>query len=571
MSDSPKAIHDIKCFLQEKYQETFIDFRHFGVLEESILPDLLNLPNTKRILIYHDSIADFLYSDFVKLLSSNITVEIFDQCHKDHPNSERFGDKFLWKTCQIEVNERGIIKLDLQCKALKRQQLKFSLQNKVRQLILRDYEDGVLGNNGIFDCLVELIIRDGKPGDVPLEYHKDIYHFPYLPFKVRLDRRLANETNLPQSIGCSQLFLAHMQNLKRLFLSTNGKKILPKGLDKLCNLKELFIVDNPIQNDFISQLSLTNINALVLYNCGLKVFPDAVNEIKQLEILECPFNSFKDQVVSLSALRKLKRLALKDCELNVCPQGLEELEYLDLSFNNLNKCLTTMPVLSNLKGFTAEHSKITALPESLNDMKNLNIIRLSENDHLGHYPGKISKLINLNKLVMMSCGLRRLPRGLAQCSQLQVLNFGGNRALGQNPENEHEIQSLGGLTKLKELDLSMCGFRRLPRGLGQLSHLEVLNLHDYRPLDQNPENDHEIQGLCGLMQLKKLDLSNRGLQGLPRGLGQCTQLEVLRLGGNIFGDNLDNDHEIQSLGGLTKLKEFDLNRCGFRRLPRELG
>lgn len=117
-------------------------------------------------------------------------------------------------------------------------------------------------------------------------------------------------------------------------------------------------------------------------------------------------------------------------------------------------------------------------------------------------------------------------------SHLEVLNLRANRELGQNSGNDHEIQSLGGLTKLKELNMINCGLQRLPQGVSQCLHLQALRLHGNNALGQNLRNDHEMQNFRRLTKLKELGLSNCGLSVLPNDISELSNLEFLDLSDN---------------------------------------
>jgi Leucine-rich repeat (LRR) protein len=110
------------------------------------------------------------------------------------------------------------------------------------------------------------------------------------------------------------------------------------------------------------------------------------------------------------------------------------------------------------------------------------------------------------------------------------------------------------------LDLSGCGFTKLPEDLRAYERLEELNLSN------NPLSNLDISSLeyFPCYGLKKLDLSGCGLTKLPKGLHNYHRLEELNLSNNLLS-NLD----ISSLEYLPpyRLKKLDLSGCGLTKLP----
>jgi len=91
-----------------------------------------------------------------------------------------------------------------------------------------------------------------------------------------------------------------------------------------------------------------------------------------------------------------------------------------------------------------------------------------------------------------------------------------------------------------------------------------------------------------LIQLKKLDLSNKGIDKLPTGIGHLTKLTELDLSGNQLTKlpkeigkltqltHLDLSNNIltslpKEIGHLTKLTELDLSGNQLTKLPKEIG
>jgi hypothetical protein len=174
-------------------------------------------------------------------------------------------------------------------------------------------------------------------------------------------------------------------------------------------------------------------------------------------------------------------------------------------------------------------------------------------------------------------GLRALPEGFGRLAylpgpsayhtylgggHLRVLNLSGNEELTTLPEG------LWSLVGLEELNLSFCGLRALPEGIGAMAGLRKLGLRHNEGLTALPEGLWSLvgledlslvhcnmmvlpEGVVGLAGLRALDLRcNMGLTTLPAGLGRLRNLKVLYLVGC---PGLAALRSLQSWGGLPAL------------------
>jgi internalin A len=137
---------------------------------------------------------------------------------------------------------------------------------------------------------------------------------------------------------------------------------------------------------------------------------------------------------------------------------------------------------------------LTALPESIGELRDVQSLRLSENR------------------------LEALPESICQLSQLKSLRLWGNR-LRALPE------SIGQLKRLELLDISRNKLTALPESVGQLTQLRGLYAWSNR-LSALPKSIGELG------QLQRLSLSENKLQALPESLQKLDRLEELYLHGN---------------------------------------
>jgi internalin A len=137
---------------------------------------------------------------------------------------------------------------------------------------------------------------------------------------------------------------------------------------------------------------------------------------------------------------------------------------------------------------------LTALPESIGELRDVQRLRLSENR------------------------LEALPESICQLSQLKSLRLWGNR-LRALPE------SIGQLKRLELLDISRNKLTALPESVGQLTQLRGLYAWSNR-LSALPKSIGELG------QLQRLSLSENKLEALPESLQKIAGLEELYLHGN---------------------------------------
>lgn len=167
----------------------------------------------------------------------------------------------------------------------------------------------------------------------------------------------------------------------------------------------------------------------------------------------------------------------------------------------------------------------TSFPAELGNLKKLKILDLSQNTGFGP-PKEISRLQNLEKLMLSSSQLSRFPEEICALKKLKILTL-DNNAFTSLPE------SIGNLTELKELTLCYSRLAELPAGIGKLKSLEILDVSG-NPLQSLPE---EMKSLDGL---KKLSLMNHRLTSFPAFLKEMENLSDLKSSFTpwIAGDNI---------------------------------
>ncbi|KAI4327290.1 hypothetical protein L6164_019769 [Bauhinia variegata] len=165
----------------------------------------------------------------------------------------------------------------------------------------------------------------------------------------------------------------------------------------------------------------------------------------------------------------------------------------------------------------------------------------------GGFPFGFCRIRTLQNLTLAqnSLGDIILPRPLALCSHLRLLDLSGNLFVGGLPE------FLSDFSELRLLNLSYNNFTGdIPASFGRFPRLSVLCLYS------NLLNGTIPPFLGNLSELTRLDLSYNPFKPgpLPSELGNLSKLEVMIIrNANIAGDLPD------SIGKLVSLKNLDLS------------
>ena len=289
-------------------------------------------------------------------------------------------------------------------------------------------------------------------------------------------------------------------NLKYLDLSSNKLSSIPESILKFklstLNLSKNHISDatklceNHSKLENITQLHISNnhltklslpfslLNKLKVFEC--KVLSEATEFI---ENSKCNLSSLSlnNNFMSIlhidSILLNLRTLCIRNAQLTQIPQQIfkiASLNNLDLSMNNITSIPPAIKGLTNLKEVDLSDNQIT---HGFNELDNLEMINLSRNHHLvvNRFYG-FSKLRNLN---LSQCSLKAIPKFIYSTINLEVLNL----KLNLFKEVSRFISSLN---NLKRLDLSCNRLTMIPDSISELKILTNLNIYS-----------------CGLYELQK--------------------------------------------------------------------
>uniref|UniRef100_F6GW25 TMV resistance protein N n=1 Tax=Vitis vinifera TaxID=29760 RepID=F6GW25_VITVI len=178
------------------------------------------------------------------------------------------------------------------------------------------------------------------------------------------------------------------------------------------------------------------------------------NAINELPTIECPL--------------ELDSLCLRECK---------NLEHLPSSICEL-KSLTTL--------FCSGCSRLRSFPEIVEDVENLRVLHL-DGTAIEELPASIQYLRGLQYLNLSDCtNLVSLPESICNLSSLKTLDVSFCTKLEKFPENLRSLQCLEDL-RASGLNLSMDCFSSILAGIIQLSKLRVLQLSHCQGRRQVPE------------------------------------------------------------------------------------
>ena len=166
-------------------------------------------------------------------------------------------------------------------------------------------------------------------------------------------------------------------------------------------------------------------------------------------------------------------------------------------------------------------------PESFLALTKLQELGLDFHFRIKAIPAGISNLKKLQCLSVAGCDLRSLPKELGALKQLEVLDISWNKALGAAPDDVAFPKELKGMKSLRELNLRNCGLRRVPAFVRELSSLEEICLGNNPDLQIDAPLDYLIE-CCPRLRVVKMKKvpGGRGLSSRWRTSG-ASRLKLL--------------------------------------------
>eukprot|EP00892_Ulva_mutabilis_P009101 jgi/Ulvmu1/6563/UM003_0200.1 len=237
---------------------------------------------------------------------------------------------------------------------------------------------------------------------------------------------------------------------------------------------------------------------------------------------------------------------------------------------------------SSLRFLSLTGGTLSALPDSIGDLRMLEALVLRGCKKLKNLPDRIGDCTQLRLLdVAACCALRALPECLGSLAALHTLVLRGCTALRELPA------ALAGLTALRTLSARECAvLATVPEGIGSLQRLQTLDLAQCVRLMGMPEQLSQAvclevlkldgcaqllslpAGLGALKVLRTLSMARcTGITELPDTISDCTELQTLTLHGCTGLAELP-----EQLGDLGLLQKLDVSGCSaLTVLPERLG
>ncbi|XP_062022547.1 disease resistance protein RPV1-like [Rosa rugosa] len=325
---------------------------------------------------------------------------------------------------------------------------------------------------------------------------------------------------------------------------------------------------------------LEKLTVLNLKDCkNLVHFASSVHGLKYLKVLNLSgCSKLKKLPNDMGHLESLEELHVNDTGIRELPSSIGMLERLPLLKIENCKDLMCLPIslggLKSLKVFIISGcSKLEKLPEELgNSLVNVDVSGTS----IKELPCSIGMLEGLVSMSLRDCKhLECLPSSVGGLKSLKDLTLSGCSKLEKLPDE------LGHVACLEKLDVSGSGIRELPSSIGLLKNLKEFSLAGckarspkswdmmFNPFQLLRKRSHIPAGLSlpclsGLHSLTKLNLSDCNLseEALPSDFGCLSSLRDLNLSRNQFS------RLPESIGQLSRLDYLHLEWCQkLRRLP----
>jgi len=251
--------------------------------------------------------------------------------------------------------------------------------------------------------------------------------------------------------------VSSMIALKTLSLSSNSMTHLPESLARSCptGLEELFINRNKINTlaaDVFSPVTavaeegglenkgLNHLKRLDLSDNKLKELPRSLGELKTLQKLEINKNELGSLTCCIGSLQSLLKLSLKANRLATLPASIGELVNLNelcVGSNVLKSLPPEIGRLINLEIFLCYGNELETLPKEIGGLANLKYLALQSNflRELPHTMGQLSLLEDLqlgfNKLGQRGFRgenepIAELPASMTMLQKLTVLSLESN-------------------------------------------------------------------------------------------------------------------------------------------------
>jgi len=377
-------------------------------------------------------------------------------------------------------------------------------------------------------------------------------------YKQKQLRALAFEGNSKINLAAEIAKLNKLPRLNYLIFRAFPAQHIPKGLKDNSQLRGISFEYKPLMDPFefppqISEIAISSTSP-----------SDRIDHI--LEILP---NKKRIETLSLSSFKNKDTVTYFD-------RGFKSLKNLELYFNDiydLGQFMCNFSSSAKLEKLSFISGSLKQISSGLFQFKELTELRITKTKSVLYFPAQLSRLKKLRVLDLSENAIDTLPYGLFRLSELTDLNLSGNQLTGLS-------NKIGTLKRLKTLELQSNKLHDVPAAIGNFHQLQQLNLQA-NPLDTLPP----LGGLkklktlnlsfCNLVSLpedigalsslKSFDASDNFLTALPESITKLSKLENLRVSTNLLQKLPDH------IGVLTNLRELYVDINQLKKLPISIG
>ena len=308
---------------------------------------------------------------------------------------------------------------------------------------------------------------------------------------------------------------------------------------------------------------LKSLTPLLCLGCPglIRSFPGTLEDVENLQQLHLDGTAIEELPASIQHLKGLQFMNLDYCNnLVSLPESICNLKSLTtlscFGCSNLWEFPEIRENMENLIQLNLGGSAIEGLPSSIENLRGLQFLNLTQCNNLRSLPSSICELKSLTALFCSGCSqLRSFPEIFRDVGNLRQLQLDGT-AIEDLPES---IQYLQGL---QYLDLTGCNnLVRLPESIGYLKSLITLSCSSCSNLRVFPEISENMENL------KDLDLSGTSIYELSSSIEHLRGLQYLYL------NNCSNLVNIpESICKLSSLEQLSVDYCKeLEKFPVNLG
>ncbi|WP_338768352.1 T9SS type B sorting domain-containing protein [Bernardetia sp. ABR2-2B] len=378
-------------------------------------------------------------------------------------------------------------------------------------------------------------------------------------------------TNYKSSYGNVPSMFGQMRQLTYLNMAQNGFTAPisdTTGFFLLTNLQELYINSNSFTGTMQNQFgNFRNLKKLNISSCRFSgALPTTLRRLTALEEFYLASNAFDSdlgQVISVMPNLRILSAASnrlgRNRELPRSLYNLSKLTYLDISNNEYKLYISTqISKLKNLQTLLLQNNKLIGeLPPSIADLSKLVNCNLSNNSLEGKIPIRLYYLSTLKILILARNKFEdTLPTGLNIPNSLTYLDLSHNLFnTGLISGQIGEVYSFDFFPNLNYLDVSF-------NDLEDFDEIEFYKLRNLRTIKLN---NNKLKGniptkIASIVSLISFDISANKFEGtLPSQIGNMSSIQTFRASTNSLEGQIPSSFFVPS----STLRTLDLSRNKF--------